>query len=246
MGLFDRIGRELNRGIGAVGGFLGDVIGGAVESFSDPGFQLPTGGGFGRTLGGLAGEAGEVLLGGLIGRPEVMSGGGIPLPPTVPGGFPGLGIPLPPPIGQAHLPVPSAPMGGGVLPMQLPIPGGLTFPTTQPMEDIEMTQAVALPGGALIAPLLRGLGGAALGGAAVGGAISAFQPGAVELPFGGRVFRQTPSGIRARSLVEVMNPLTGRKTWYRNVGRPILFSGDLRSCKRVQKIASRARRARGR
>jgi hypothetical protein len=109
-----------------------------------------------------------------------------------------------------------------------------------------MATPVALPGGALVGPLLRGLGGAALGGAAVGGAISAFGDSDVALPFGGNVFRRTAAGIRARSLVEVVNPMTGRKTWYRNVGRPILFSGDLRSCKRVQKVASRARRARGR
>jgi len=49
-------------------------------------------------------------------------------------------------------------------------------------------------------------------------------------------------GARMRSLVEVPTP-SGGKTWYRNVGRPILFSGDLRACKRVNKVAARARRA---
>ena len=114
-----------------------------------------------------------------------------------------------------------------------------------------MMTNVALPGGALIAPLLGQLGRGALAGAGIGAGMSLFGGGGeesalAELPFGGRIFRPTAAGIRARSLVEVVNPITGKKSWYRNVGRPILFSGDLRACKRVRKIAGRARRARGR
>ena len=109
-----------------------------------------------------------------------------------------------------------------------------------------MATPVALPGGALVAPLLRGLGGAVAGGALAGGAISALTGGQVDLPFGGTVFRRTAEGLRFRSLVEFQNPLTGRRAWYRNVGRPILFSGDMRACKRVRKVASRARQAGGR
>ena len=161
MGFFDRIGRELNKGIGAVGGFLGDVIGGAVESFGDPGFQLPTTGGLARKIGGLIGEAGEVLL------PMPRTGISLPLPPTVPGGYPGVPTPLPQPGGTARLPVPQVPRSGGTYPGTIPIPGivdpAIYDPALRaqraeqvfeflggPEEVSPMAQAVALPGGALI------------------------------------------------------------------------------------------------
>lgn len=108
-----------------------------------------------------------------------------------------------------------------------------------------MATPVALPGGALIGQVLRQVPGV------VGGAVLGFQAGqeggmTPALPFGGTVFRSTPAGLRFRSLVEFQNPITGRKAWYRNVGRPILFSGDLRACRRVNRIGARLRRGRGR
>jgi hypothetical protein len=41
------------------------------------------------------------------------------------------------------------------------------------------------------------------------------------------------------------DPITGRPVWFRPAGRPLLWSSDLTAVKRVRKIASRARRARG-
>ena len=66
----------------------------------------------------------------------------------------------------------------------------------------------------------------------------------VGRPYGGMVFRNAPSGPRARSVLQIQNPYTGRTMWYRNMGTPILWSGDLSSAKRVRKAASRARRGR--
>jgi len=55
-------------------------------------------------------------------------------------------------------------------------------------------------------------------------------------------------GMSARpvSMFMVPNPVTGKPTFFKHAGRPILFSGDLRACKTVNKIAARARRSRGR
>ncbi len=107
-----------------------------------------------------------------------------------------------------------------------------------------MAQAVALPGGAQIAglggalgPLLRQLPGL-VGGAAVGG----FVAGA-----GGdlQLFRPTMAGARAIPLVMTPNPITGAPTFFRHVGRPILFSGDVATVRRVRKIAALTRRRLG-
>lgn len=51
-------------------------------------------------------------------------------------------------------------------------------------------------------------------------------------------------GARAKTHVRA-DPITGRAVWFRPAGRPILWSSDLSACKRVRKVASRARRARG-
>jgi len=55
-------------------------------------------------------------------------------------------------------------------------------------------------------------------------------------------FRRTLAGASAQTFI-ASNPVTGRSTWFRPAGRPILWSGDLTSCKRVNKIARRAKRA---
>jgi len=55
---------------------------------------------------------------------------------------------------------------------------------------------------------------------------------------------RTMAGARAQPFVSA-NPVTGRLTWFKPAGRPILWSGDLTACKRVGRIAARARRSRG-
>jgi hypothetical protein len=58
------------------------------------------------------------------------------------------------------------------------------------------------------------------------------------------LFTPTRTSARPSSLVIVTNPVTGKPTFFKHAGRPILFSGDLRAAKRVQKIARRAARKR--
>jgi len=50
-------------------------------------------------------------------------------------------------------------------------------------------------------------------------------------------------GNRPRSLIMVPNPSTGAPTFFKHAGRPILFSGDFRAAKLVNKLARRARRS---
>jgi len=52
------------------------------------------------------------------------------------------------------------------------------------------------------------------------------------------------AGPRAQTFV-VANPVTGRAVWFKPAGRPILWSGDLSACRRVRKVAGRARRRLG-
>ncbi len=263
MGLFDTLGnlasrgmRELGKGVGALGQFAGNVAGGAWSSFTDPGFNLPTTGGLAGKIGGLIGEFGETLF----------PSSGTPMDPGPWGGAPGYPIGINPDArAQRDLEIFLGQTGGyplpGTAPQEMEIPFEFGERTTQPimrapgggwMPDPTgggaqpMMTNVALPGGALIGQVLRQIPGV-LGGAVLG--YGAGQEGggqSLALPYGGMMFRPTTAGIRARSLVEVTNPISGKKSWYRNVGRPILFSGDLRACRRVRKIAGRARRARGR
>lgn len=75
--------------------------------------------------------------------------------------------------------------------------------------------------------------------------------GGATVPSGGvgelmnlpQVYTPTAQGARAKSRVITVNPVTGSLTYYKNMGKPILYSGDLAACKRVRKIAARARRA---
>lgn len=71
-----------------------------------------------------------------------------------------------------------------------------------------------------------------------------FDP-ALSAGGGTPMFRQTMAGARAM-FFRAPNPVTGQDTWFRPAGRPILWSGDLRACKRVNKVARRARRSRPR
>lgn len=99
----------------------------------------------------------------------------------------------------------------------------------------------ARPGGATIqpfpytAPALFDVPGIDImsqgSGACMAGLTSPFGPS------GGR-------GARAKTHVQC-DPITGKPIWFKPAGRPILWSGDLSACKRVRKVASRARRARG-
>ena len=114
-----------------------------------------------------------------------------------------------------------------------------------------MTKAIALPGGASIARTLGGLLTGAAGGGIVEGAMQLFGGGGdVALPTApgaaaGTIFRVQGPRLVARRMFQLVNPTTGNVVTYKNVGRPVLYSGDFAACKRVARIARKAK-SRGR
>lgn len=88
-------------------------------------------------------------------------------------------------------------------------------------------------GGALARQLPGIVGGFGLGAAVGGGDGGGGTP----------AFRPTMAGARAQ-FFRMPNPATGQDTWFRPAGRPLLWSGDLTACRRVNKVARRASRKR--
>jgi len=131
----------------------------------------------------------------------------------------------------------------------------------------ESLQPVAQPGGAPIFQLPAGAGGASTGGVGFAGP-SGIIPGLSQLlgigPGGGGVL---PGGAMPNISTSLLAPgqiptvtrttqrlpatlqvphvtATGQQkiVTYKNMGRAILFTGDLAACRRVRKVAARARR----
>jgi len=128
------------------------------------------------------------------------------------------------------------------------------------MQRIQMRGAITGPGGAtgmnLISafapsgvPATTGGLGAAGGGALAAAIASMFGlpggvgdilPGGLEESgtglFGLDLFRPTAAGQRQRML-DATNPATGERQYWRPVGKPVLFAGDVALNRRIQKIA---------
>ena len=62
----------------------------------------------------------------------------------------------------------------------------------------------------------------------------------------GVFYKPTRAGASAKNLILQRNPVTGNPGFWKYMGRPVLFSGDLSTCKRVDKLARRAKSARRR
>lgn len=126
-------------------------------------------------------------------------------------------------------------LAGGVASVINAIRGPQAMPGGYPVMGASF---VGPAGGAIARSLPWVLGGAGAG------------LGAMEL-FGGNggscptaPFAQATAGPRAQIFVAA-NPVTGKPTWFRPAGRPILWSSDLSACRRVRKVAGRARRRAG-
>lgn len=136
----------------------------------------------------------------------------------------------PSPFGTIPTPTPTP----GIPQSTTPVPTPIQIPATTGGQPVAVTTAPYVQTSGEVVPfpgqqLWSWLQGQPQGG---GGIINAPQ-----------VFNQTQGGYRAKSFFAVPNPMTGNLSYFRNAGRPILFSGDLSACKRVNKVASRARRA---
>ena len=121
--------------------------------------------------------------------------------------------------------------------------GSALLAPNQPQPQFQ--QAGLIPFGSAVGPLLpqvgRALGG--IGAGAVGGEIAdAFQ----NLVTGGASSQDdtaaftdpVPGSCRPKAHLKV-NPCTGKGIWFVPRGRPLVFSGDLSACKRVDRVAKR-------
>lgn len=105
-----------------------------------------------------------------------------------------------------------------------------------------------MPGGmsflptATIGGIARVAGGLATGAGLGAAAMELFQGSGGGCPTS--PFTAGTAGARPTIFVAA-NPVTGRATWFRPAGRPILWSSDLSACRRVRKVAGRARRRLG-
>jgi len=60
------------------------------------------------------------------------------------------------------------------------------------------------------------------------------------------MFRPAQATARAVRMIEARSPTTGKMHYWKHMGTPILFSGDLANCKRVGRVQARLNRARPR
>lgn len=111
------------------------------------------------------------------------------------------------------------------------------------------------PGGALTLPQASALTVGAIGAQQAGllGELGeVLLPKGLEpyLGLGGDVssdaFIPTGGRYRPSTTIEMQNPLTGKTHYWRHLGRPVLWSSDYAACKRVKKVASKARSRRPR
>ncbi len=142
--------------------------------------------------------------------------------------------------------------GAEAAPVSYSIEGGPTvpFPTNRyssyPPSPAGAVRTAAFAG---LAPALMGAGRglirqmpAIAGGVALGEVFEGFAEGAMS-GGGTPMFRPTMAGYRAQ-VFRATNPATGADVYFKPAGKPILWSSDLSACKRVRKVAARARRKR--
>jgi len=169
-----------------------------------------------------------------------------PIPTQVPGvgGLrPQFGVPVPfipssQPFGQMPGTRPASFSPGGINMPAFPVSTQQGFPPTGFSGIFNQAQPLFQQAslGGLAAPLIRQLPGI-VGGFLGGAAFDALSEGGGMTP----MFRPTMAGVRAQSF-RATNPVTGQDVFFRPAGKPILWSSDLSACKRVQKVARKARR----
>ena len=271
MGLFGDVFSSLGRGassaLGGIGGFLGDIAGGFKKGF-EPG-PFGGGGGLAGTIGGRLGQSAEnIILASMeaaeqrfqtgeraviqnvrrrLGAPSPAA---IRLPATIPvvlGGerrSGGIGADLRAQMTriaqEPRLTTQPVVQQAGIFP-EFDLPsmgdigsflGGIFAPETEAAMPGHGGEMVVLPGGSIAGGL------AEFAGLGMGVSQLAMLPPGIA-------FRPSMAGLRARRELTAINPLTGSISVFRNMGRPVLYTGDFAAAKRVRRVASRARRRMG-
>jgi len=162
-----------------------------------------------------------------------------PIPTPGAGGLrPQFSVPMPAiPSSQPFGVMPGTqPFGGSTMPA-FPVATNASFPsfaTTIGTPFQPASLGALIPG---IARQLPGIVGGAIGGSLLEGVFGGGGGGSTPM------FRPTMAGARAQTF-RAQNPVTGQDVFFRPAGKPILWSADLSACKRVNKVARRARRKR--
>lgn len=225
MGFFD----SLKTGLGRIGSIIGDVVEFAAPLILPPLIQAGTQALVSKIGGGQPGQFQRI--------PQPIF--------SLPGGASTrLGVP------QARIPAGAGPpfmgpgpfgpfTGGGPF---FPSAGGMQRPSPSPFPLGSGTRSAPGTGGFQLASFPATRAGFELPSFGLP-FIDIVPQGQGALQSIAQPFVATRAG--ARAVTHVMpNPATGQATWFRPAGRPILFSGDLAVCRRVDKLARRARTAR--
>lgn len=86
----------------------------------------------------------------------------------------------------------------------------------------------------------------AVGGEGFGFGAELLERGQALLGGQPTMFRAGAPTARAVTMLEGRNPVTGKMHYWRHMGRPILFSGDLANCRRVGRVRTKLNRGRPR
>lgn len=134
------------------------------------------------------------------------------------------------------------------------IPAVAGTPTTVPTTTSTIGRAFPTPGDTMagfIDPFLQALSaGLTNGGAVTQPAGVATGTGGLPLPGQSAVGAISPAApvtvstvARPVSTLTYVNPVTGQPMTYKYMGKPVLYSGDLAACRRVNRIARRVSKA---
>jgi hypothetical protein len=90
-----------------------------------------------------------------------------------------------------------------------------------------------------------GLGPATQPGGVVTGAGGLPLPGQAPMALAPGGLFGAPSAVAARAIpqIEAVNPVTGKTHVWKHMGRPVLYTGDLAACRRVNRVAKRVAKA---
>jgi hypothetical protein len=152
--------------------------------------------------------------------------------------------PTPPEVTEVpYIVAPTGSMGGGGSPDWLGGAGTLAQGIGALIAGIR-SNSQAMPGGMRFSPAVQNvLSGYGLMGPDFSNVTSGSSTTAgacpTSAPFAAAGARATPT------MFVVPNPVTGRPTWFKPAGRPLLWSGDLRAAKMVRRVARLAKRHSG-
>lgn len=222
--------------------FTGALVGGTYGALTGKGFEQPTlagistvpealGGYLGTAIGGGVGKAiveravaaGPLGTSGVEERPTTLPQGGV--------------TDLIKSWGITGIAPEAVKMKATALPGGAPVQAGFGD-----ILDIALQGAEAVYNwGGMIPQIGQALGLAEQGGEQMANGGALVGPGAAP----GTIYRVVNQRLVPRRSFSILNPSTGRFDWFKSAGRPILWSGDFAACKRVDRVARRARRARG-